>query len=307
MVRQLDLPNFTRASDIPGIDQCGLGWLNSKIYEDEIPTWGYWMTGTATHYGIELSIGNDFSVEDGVEMALEHFDELIDRAGRRGQFVRWTKKKPRNMAEQNIERWIRTWFDQVPPGAPNRHPIYDKYEWPPKTEVRIDALLGEHPDHDDWECPDVLLCKNHLYTEADAIFEHKSGDQIGIPDWKTGATGIKNIQLWIYYRGLRAMGEERIFTGWFHNLEEGKVKFVEMLYPGDDYIDALIARAESKKQPERLWEMLPAPTAPDWFCKYCLVQDKCPVFSEQGTLPNLDEFDIRYLDPDAYYVGSRDS
>ena len=49
-----------------------------------------------------------------------------------------TKARPNTVELADIaERHIRQWFDTVPPGAPNRLPVYDDYQWPPRVEILL--------------------------------------------------------------------------------------------------------------------------------------------------------------------------
>lgn len=279
---KVELPLFTRASDLQSLDKCSLQYLLEKAFEPELDDMGYFILGTAGHLGIEKIIADELDLWHGIQVAKDYIAQALHDAEQDGRVVRWTKKRSKENVYTDVERILFKWWDKVHPYSPNRLARYKEFQWPPTVEYVIDVEFEGY----------------RLHTTTDAIFEHKYGDFIALVDWKTGATAkAKDIQLWTYTFGLRRDPEWQGLgiEAWFHHADHNKMQEMGD-YPGDKYVAEWIAEIQRRKGGPFL-------ASPDWWCNYCRVKDKCPVWGEGFDISQLE---ISYNpDPEDYYGETR--
>lgn len=257
-----DIPMFTRASDLNV--SCWGQWFLSHYFVEELPDAGFFILGTAVHNAIEDAIVNDRDETTTLAAAVDEVAAMIERAETEERGVIWSKRRHAGNVEETLTKVINGWFLDVHPDSPERHPVYNLYQWPPKVEYPI-------------ELPDVV--NYGLYTRPDAIFEHKTGKFHAVVDWKSGATAKSNdIQLWTYRYGLQKLGIN-VQRGWFHHLAFRKIQDIEV-WPADEYIEMRVREAELIKE----FQMFTP--KPDWYCDYCRAQAICPL---QGGSMSLDD------------------
>jgi len=175
-------------------------------------------------------------------------------------------KRSKATMRDDAERIVTKWFNAVHPDGEARNPIFNLYDWPPKTEHEIQLRPRDQG--------------RQLYTTVDAIFEGGPfGEAVMIVDWKTGSTtSAPHSQLQTYYYGGLQEGwidrkECDLLVGRFWHADHFKDEPVFDYY-GDTVIDTWIKRTHDAKM-----AMLDhgAVFSPDWYCRYCPSADVCPV------------------------------
>ncbi len=276
----LSLPLFNRSTDTR--TDCWARWFLEKFYEDDIPDAAWFFLGTGLHHAIEMAITEDVSLEEMIEIAI---NQIADAIHANATTIMWSKKRPEEKWPEVVRELCEKWWSDVHPTSEKRMKRYNEFQWPPEVEFEI--YVGD------------------LHTTVDAIFTSNDGSFEAIVDWKTGSTAkAQDLQLWVYAYGLGEMEErpEELWKGhnpmyremWFHHVAFSKLQEAKE-YPGDEVI-ALILEATTQKKLSEIYE-----PNPDWYCNYCRVQDKCPVFG--GEIRPLIRPSVRWVSSPGEYYG----
>lgn len=172
------IPMWSRTSDVRNLvltDACPMGVLLNWLYPDEVAGTVWWVLGSSLHKGIELTIANDLSYEDGLYECELEYDILLNANRKVGTIESTSARRKRSLetAPEDMKRMFRTWWNGVHPSSPDRHHFYDDYDWPPRVEYMISVPS------------EVERSGAALYTEVDAIFEGgPEGRPVAIVDWK---------------------------------------------------------------------------------------------------------------------------
>lgn len=264
----MTIPYWNRSTDIRTLgmgDGCELRWFMEHLYAGEYPEPLWFITGTAVHYSIEESILHDYDEAMTVSTALLELDLLLDQAKEVGILESAAKRPTRTLegVEGTVEGLASQWWRDVHAQSPDRMPIYDEYDWPPRVEHQI------------------RLPKVGLYTTVDAIFDGgPSHRPTVIVDWKTGSTTHSTeAQLHHYAYGGKHEGwmkpDDQETLGWFHHVkpERGKKPTRQVVsgYWGNKVVESQIKATRARKD----FGGLPV-ASPDWYCGYCSVKDRCP-------------------------------
>lgn len=243
-------------------------WALTMLWPEDLPEPVWFMVGTATHEAIEFACRNPEATQDQViERAIRSLGRL-QREAHAGIIT--TRKRTLEAAHQEVIEFVTNWWDAVHPDSPNRMPIYDNYEYPPKVEVRFNG--------------------DKYSAEVDAIFTHKTDGTTAIVDWKTGGSSKADENQLQFYRYV--MDEPA--SAWFHHLKKNSLQEASE-YPGDDVIAGWINWAIKAKL-NKMFQPFPS-----WSCDYCSARSVCPVFNDtQDEVDDLivglefDEFPIGY-------------
>lgn len=285
-VKTLEIPLFTRSSDIRSLDECKARWWLEKIYADDLDEAGYFILGTGIHTGVEKMIEGK-SLKWATRHVTSFVLQSLSEAEEEGKEVRWTKRRTRDTVKDDIKRMLEKWWKDVHPDSPDRIKRYNEFVWPPVVEHVIDVTLPDEPDI-------------RLHTTVDAIFEHETGEFNAIVDWKSGATAKGNpMQLWTYRYGMQLEGDWELENAelWFHHIDHHKLEDA-LDYPGDAFVEDWIKTTQLYKE-----ETIHT-ASPDWWCNYCRVKDKCPVFQGPTALNDLEDrlLSVKFInDPEKYY------
>lgn len=265
----LQIPLYSRASDITGLHECGTKYLLNHIKADVLPETGWFALGDAEHKAIEMAIKDDLDYDAAKKVGIRL---LIERLLETEKDVMWSQssraKRTEDTVFEDFKVMLEHWFEDVHPDSPNRMPIYNEYHWPPTVEhVFIAPPAGAHEEL--------------FRSEVDAIFKPKGRGKrpYAIVDWKSGSTAkAKDMQIWAYHYGLRGAGDKAYYgkddsvVGWFHHMHARKLQQVAP-YPGDTFVQRQLQWVETQKK-AGLWTAMP-----DWWCDYCRAKDFCPVFN----------------------------
>ncbi len=233
---ELSIPMWQRASDIRtlAIEGCELGLTVGWLYPQDAAT--YFILGTGVHYSVEQAILYGLSLEEAIAEGWLSCQREIAKAQADGVEIIKANRSKRTLEtmESDLSILVRNWFDTVPPGAEDRFPILDDYDWPPIVEHKI------------W------LPKENLYTTVDAIFQGgPKGGEVAIVDWKSGSKSYAPpSQLHTYrFGGVREgwFPKEQKFVGFFVHLNAGKVQLVNE-YIGDAVVTSWLHAAELRKK-----------------------------------------------------------
>ncbi len=256
------VPMTTRSTDCSTLDQCPGKYALTLLHEDDQAEASFFELGTTLHDRIEAAIDYDHDLD--IALAKGHaslglWEEKVQMGIEDGRRVLETSKRGIDTIHDDFERMLKKWFLYVHPDGDKRHPIYDDYEWPPKTEVKF---------FDSWR---------HVWGSVDAIFDHKAQpDHVAIVDWKSGLQKQKtSFQLHFYTYGMGVDPEGTV--SWFHHLDRvRKNAIVQMAdeYPGDEEMARAVKEASRHKVRLLSGEM--PEFNPDWWCNFCPVQDFCP-------------------------------
>ena len=191
----------------------------------------WWVLGSALHKGIELTIADDLSYQDGLDECFLEMKMLLHANRKVGTIESSSARRKRSLdtIEEDITRMYTTWWNAVHPDGSERLHWYDDYDWPPRVEYMIDV-----PD-------EVKRSGAALFTEVDAIFEGGPEDRpIAIVDWKTGSSKTADhAQLQIYRYGLHMEDRDQenvelwfphkpgSMVGWFHHLDANRIQIVD--------------------------------------------------------------------------------
>ena len=131
---------YGRSSDVRNLicnHGCEAQWALTNIHRDELPTTVWFALGTALHLGYETCINDELTLADlhafthaELEAELDSFDDIIES---------WSTNSKRNLATvfTDLHVLVDQWWARVHPTSDERLPIYNQYEWPPKTEHEI--------------------------------------------------------------------------------------------------------------------------------------------------------------------------
>lgn len=277
----MKLPLYARSSDIRTLalgQGCEGQWLLSNLLDDELPTTTWFALGTALHEGYELAIDGDLSTKEELEAyvrgeiraVLDTEQNILESAAKR-------PKRTKDTMLSDGKRMAGKWWDDVHPDSDDRAKVFDRYEWPPKTEhnIAVETEAGH------W-----------LYTQVDAIFKGKKGEatfgmDTPIVDWKTGSTAKAAVeQLETYaYGGLIEdwFAEDQATIGFFWHVDHSKAQDVNY-YSGKEQVELWIKRTYNVKE-EILNDKQPVYRR-DWWCGYCRARSICPAYG--GSLSHTD-------------------
>jgi hypothetical protein len=236
----------------------------------------FFILGSALHTAIENAIVFDMDEDwalGGLNATLNReIERVVDAINKNDVRVIESSKRGFDTMIEDAERMLRNWFKFVHPDSDKRLPIYDGYDWPPRTEV---AFMS----------PAVRAGTAFpVWGSIDAIFYGKEG--VAHVDWKSGASRQRNSdQLHFYAFGMQE-GNAEGFATWFHHLDKVQARSIIQHadpYPGDDAVRARILATEAIKGAICAGEY-PQFNA-DWYCNYCPVQHYCPV---EGDVRNRD-------------------
>jgi hypothetical protein len=211
---------------------CPMDTVLNWLYSDEVAGTVWWVLGSSLHKGIELTILNDLSFEDGLRECILESQILLHANLKVGTIESPVKNRKRDLStmKSDMKAMFTTWWNAVHPSGADRLHWYDDYSWPPKVEYMISL-----PD-------EVKRSGAALFTEVDAIFEDGPEDRpVAIVDWKTGSSKTSDPnQLHIYRYGLHQEGGwypegTGPTVGWFHHLNENKIQLVDP-YVGDTVV-----------------------------------------------------------------------
>lgn len=255
------LPMPTRSTEAS--TECFGRTVLSYLREDEQADASFFYLGDILHQTIEKSIDKDLSLEAALHMVAVRIDEAHkDIGGAQRVKIESTQRGFESM-HQDADRMIRNWFDHVHPDSDKRHPIYDDYEWPPKTEVgfvRRDAGT-RYP----------------IWGSVDTIWTPKFSSDVStrmIVDWKSGVKRPdSDFQLNFYRFGTN----DTEATAHYHMLDRVQKRSIVVEadpYPGDAEVRKGISLTERRK--EAIVKGYYPKFRPDWYCGYCPVQHICP-------------------------------
>ena len=279
---RFQLPMPTRSTDVSMMQQCPGRWVLTHLRSDDQAEASFFILGTVLHEAIENAIVFDLD-ED---WALKGMHQAIDRELERiyeGRVVSKkrlieTSKRGFDTMHDDAERMLKQWFWSVHPDSDKRLPIYDEYEWPPKTEVDI-ARGADYSDtaYDQW-------------GSVDAVFWAHDRESYAIVDWKSGTSRQKTDDQLHFYEyvgshvGFGIYGCER---AWFHHLDKVRPSAIIQTadpYPGDDAVRQRILATEAIKEGIIEDQRVTFNAGP--LCNYCPVQHVCP---EDGDIRNRDD------------------
>ena len=252
----------TRSTDVSMMGQCPGRWVLTNFYEAEQAEASFFILGTLLHQTIEAVINCDID-ED---WAMRYFNEALLRELERvdaspARRIESSKRGFDTLREDG-ERMLRNWFRSVHPDSAKRHPIYDDYEWPPRTEVGFDRPPQGH--------------RYPAWGSMDALFLRRGGVGAGtgaIVDWKSGTSKQRSFDQLDFYR----FGSGWHVDAWFHHLDKVRNSAIIQMadpYPGDEVVRQRILETEAIK--ERIVNGEMPEFNPDWYCNYCPVQQFCP-------------------------------
>ena len=283
----------TRSTDVALLQQCPGRWTLTNFYEDSQAEASFFILGSLLHATIEVAINMDLDQD----WALQHYGAALDAeleriqcsfcsgiggfqgpvdnmdidfcpsCGGTGYAKRIIESSKRGFdtLREDGERMLRNWFRSVHPDSAKRHPIYDDYEWPPKTEVpflrRATRAGTKYP----------------VWGKIDALFIRRGGvgaSAGGMVDWKSGTSRQRSDDQLDHYR----FGSRWYVDAWFHHLDKVRNSAVIQMadpYPGDEVIRQRILETEAAK--ERIVAGHMPDFNPGFLCNYCPVQQFCPV------------------------------
>ncbi len=253
------VPMTTRSTDVSTIADCPGAFALNLLHERDKAEASYFGLGTALHETIERVIEFNHDLDyslDLLEAKLFIWMERVEKGDRR--LIETTKRGVDTMYDDG-ERMLRQWFRTVHPDGEKRHPIYDDYKWPPRTEVFFYDKIKK------------------VWGSIDAIFKHKNGAELGLVDWKSSVKKQENKhQLDFYQYGYPAILGN--WKSWFHNLDRKQaraiVSHIDEPYPGDSTVEWRISDAVDAKA--SLCDGEYPDFNPGWYCNYCPVQEFCP-------------------------------
>lgn len=254
------IPLATRSTDISTIAQCPGSWALKLFYEKEQAEASYFHLGSQLHETIEVAINMALDLD----WALRHLNAGIDRRlevlTAASHVLESSKRGVASMRDDG-ERMLRQWFKTVHPDSDKRLPIYDEYEWPPRTEVPFSG--GGATKYPQW-------------GSIDAWFEGKNPDYSAFVDWKSGTSKQRNSdQLHFYIYG--AAVDPETTGAWFHRLDMKQSRSIIQKadpYPGDDVVRQRILATEAVK--DSLVKGKYPKFIPSALCNWCPVQQFCP-------------------------------
>lgn len=258
--RLTQIPLPTRSTEAS--TECFGRIVLSYLREDEQAEASFFILGDLLHRGIETAIDCDLDLAymstAWIQVEMEQLLSNINPAAHKIE----SSRRGFNTLFDDYQRMITNWFNHVHPDGEKRHPVYDDYLWPPKTEHEFYRTTKG--------------AKYPVWGNVDALFEGKKLMEHGhmIVDWKSGTQRPKtDFQLQFYRFGLRIRGP----NDHFHNLDRvRKPSIVQEAgpYPGDDKVLEAITLTERRK--DAIVKGYMPKFSPDWYCGYCPVQHLCP-------------------------------
>lgn len=259
-VGQIPLP--TRNSEAGA--ECFGRVVLSYLREDDAKPATFFILGDVLHRVIEDTILQDLTEEQTQDAAVLLLDYELGGLGPAD--VLQSSQRGLDTIYGDAERMIRNWFRFVHPDGDKRHPIYERYQWPPTVEhefYRED--LATYP----------------VWGSVDAIFEAKveeainydTGNGLLVIDWKSGVKRPgSNFQLDYYRFGLQWPEAEAAY----HMLDRVQERSIIVPAANPDFtaVKRAIAQAEGQKEAVLDGEM--PEFRPDWYCNFCPVQHICP-------------------------------
>lgn len=262
--RTTQIPLPTRSTEA-GTDCYGRIVLSYLRSEDERPA-SFFILGDVLHRAIEYAINEDADLAD----TLGFVDATITQELKRVGDTPIVEGSGRNVASMldDGERMITNWFSFVHPASKHRHPFYDKYQWPPTTEVTFynDSLGTRFPV---WGSIDAVF-----EAKAEEAINYDTGSGLAIVDWKSGVKRPGSQFQLDYYR-FGADKQEAVAA--YHMLDRVRTKSIVLEadpFPGETAIRESISVAERAKQATIAGQM--PKFSPSWQCGYCTVQHVCP-------------------------------
>jgi hypothetical protein len=234
-----------------------------NFYESEQAPASFFMLGTQLHETIEVSINLDLDLDQALAHASAGIDRQLEQLPEDSRIIESSSRGVNTMRD-DADRMIRQWFRTVHPDSDKRLPIYDEYEWPPRTEVAFNVS------------PHLAGVKYPVWGSVDAFFEGVNPDYHAVVDWKSGTSRQRNSdQLHFYVFGT---GENPETTGaWFHHLDKQQARSIIQEaepYPGDDAVRQRILATEAIK--DSIVAGKYPKFNPSFMCNYCPVQAVCP-------------------------------
>lgn len=256
----VSLPMPTRSTEAS--TECFGRVVLSYLREDDQADASFFWLGDIIHQVIEDAIKYDRDLTDSLNEAGSMIDEAHkDIGGAQRVKIESTQRGFETMHE-DAERMITNWFNHVHPDSDKRHPIYDDYEWPPRTEVPFIREVGT---------------KYPIWGSVDTIFTPKFESDVSrrmIVDWKSGVKRPdSDFQLNFYRFGT----QDTEATAHYHMLDRVQKRSIVVEaeeYPGDDEVLDAIRLTERRK--DAIVKGYYPKFRPDWYCGYCPVQHICP-------------------------------
>jgi hypothetical protein len=251
----------TRSTDVSMMGQCPGRWVLTNFYENQQVEASFFILGTALHETIEVAINMDLDPDWAMKHLLAGLDRELERVAASDVPRIESSKRGFDSMHEDAERMLRNWFRSVHPDSDKRHPIYDEYEWPPRTEVAWDRLPQGH-SYPAWGSIDAL------WTSKGVTKHH------AITDWKSGTSRQRSSDQLDFYRFGLGHGD---MPAWFHHLDKVRNSAIIQMadpYPGDDAVRQRIIATEAIK--EGILEDGHVTFNPDWYCGWCPVQHHCP-------------------------------
>lgn len=255
--RTTQIPMPTRSTEAGG--ECEGRTYLTYLREEEVRPAIFFILGSALHQVIEDSINKDWDLDLAKDMLALLVDYELGKV--RDQVIVEGSQRNVSTVHADAERMIINWFAHVHPDSDKRHPFYDDYQWPPRTEVPFyNTTAGT---------------RFPVWGSIDTLFEPKKDvGPLAIVDWKSGVKKPDSqFQLDFYRFGAKLPGA----VAAYHMLDRVRKSSIVVEadpYPGDAYIREAISAAERAKMKVVSGVM---PTfSPGWQCSYCPVQHICP-------------------------------
>lgn len=254
------LPMPTRSTEAS--TECFGRVVLSYLREDDQADASFFVLGDILHQVIEDAIKFDRDLIDALNEAGSMIDEAHTLIGGSEHVKIESTQRGFGTMHDDADRMIRNWFNHVHPDSDKRHPIYDDYEWPPRTEVPFIRDAGT---------------KYPIWGSVDTIFTPKFESDVSrrmIVDWKSGVKRPdSDFQLNFYRFGT----QDTEATAHYHMLDRVQKRSIVVEaeeYPGDAQVLDAIRLTERRK--DAIVKGYYPKFRPDWYCGYCPVQHVCP-------------------------------
>jgi len=250
------------------METCPGRFVLSLYHDDDEAHASYFGLGSALHETIEWGILENKDLDAMKFFVWERVEDFHEETMHSERRIIETSKRGMDTMQSDAERMIVNWFNHVHPDGNDRHPIYDKYEWPPKVEHSFQRTAeSAGTQYPVWGSIDAVFTKPKWYQDDKQ--EHM------IVDWKSGTQKQRSDFQLNFYRfgsGLDAVPAH------FHHLDRVRKNAIVQEaapYPGDPAMTMLIRNTEEVKLGILAGDI--PDFTPSFLCPYCPVQEFCPV------------------------------